>query len=208
MSTSGERKKQRVRSEEDGGDTLADKDLNELREYLKKEETALRAQAKSTLNKELIERIERCKALVEKTVAQPGFSAALETGVVGEVRRELTACYRLGVRLESWLNTYQPPLSAGGNVGVSAEVQEGIFQNVHTMTVGSGDALHRMLAFEKEHAQMRTKCTDEAVWARYKAVRIPLSLCIPVGVRARGYREILRIRGNFWGFCSPQVIGC
>ena len=85
---------------------------------------------------------------------------------MGEVRKEPTACYRLGGRLESWLNTYQPPLSAGGNVGVSAEVQEGIFQNVHTMTVGSGDALHRMLAFEKEHAQMRTKCTDEAVSSR------------------------------------------
>jgi hypothetical protein len=67
------------------------------------------------------------------------------------------------VCLESWLNTYQPPLSAGGNVGVSAEVQDGIYQNVHAMTVGSSDALHRMLAFEKEHAQMRTKCTDEAV---------------------------------------------
>jgi len=38
------------------------------------------------------------------------------------------------------------------------------------MTVGSGDALHRMLAFEKEHALMRTKCSDENVWLRYKAV--------------------------------------
>jgi len=27
-----------------------------------------------------------------------------------------------------------------------------------------------MLAFEKEHALMRTKCSDEQVWQRYKAV--------------------------------------
>ena len=27
-----------------------------------------------------------------------------------------------------------------------------------------------MLAFEKEHAVMRTKCTDDAVWERYKPV--------------------------------------
>jgi hypothetical protein len=53
---------------------------------------------------------------------------------------------------------------------VCAEVQEGIYQNVHAMTVGSSDALHRMLALEKEHAQMRTKCTDEAV-SRSRLVR-------------------------------------
>jgi len=27
-----------------------------------------------------------------------------------------------------------------------------------------------MLAFEKEHAVMRTKCTDDKVWERYKPV--------------------------------------
>ena len=39
-----------------------------------------------------------------------------------ECRAELTACFRVGVRLESWLNTYTPPLASGGNVGVSGEV--------------------------------------------------------------------------------------
>ena len=52
---------------------------------------------------------------------------------------------------------------------MSAEVQEGIYQNVRAMTTESGSALHRMLAYEKEHATMRTKCIDEAVWERYKA---------------------------------------
>lgn len=166
LSASGARKKPRAGLEnEDGGvaETLNEKDLHGLRIYLQREEVALRAEAKQTLNHELIDLIEACKNLVEKTVAQESFSAALKAGVVKQVREQLRACYRLGVRLESWLITYQPPLSAGGNVGVSAEVQEGIYQNVHTMTVGSSDALHRMLAFEREHAQMRTKCTDEAV---------------------------------------------
>ena len=126
------------------------------------------------LNKELIERIEACKALVVRVQAQPSFATAVEEGSVTAVRTELGACFRLGVRLESWLNTYQPPLSSGGNAGVSAEVQDGIFQYVHAMTTGSTEALHRMHAFEKEHATMRTKCTkddaDPAVWARYKAV--------------------------------------
>ena len=122
------------------------------------------------LNKELIERIESLKELSERAQALPSFAEAIEKGVVAAVRAELTRCFRLGVRLESWLNTYQPPLSSGGNAGVSAEVQDGIFQNVHAMTNSSGDALHRMLAFEKEHATMRTKCTSEQVWLRYKAV--------------------------------------
>merc|ERR1739848_583895 len=56
----------------------------------------------------------------------------------------------------------------GGNAGVSAEVQDGIFQNVHNMSQSSFDALHRMLAFEKEFALMRTKCQAEEVWTRYK----------------------------------------
>ena len=49
-------------------------------------------------------------------------------------------------------------------------MQDGIYQNVHSLTQGCGEALHRMLAFEKEHAVMRTKCTDDEVWNRYKAV--------------------------------------
>ena len=50
------------------------------------------------------------------------------------------------------------------------QVQEAIYGNVHSLTQGCGEALHRMLAFEKEHCAMRTKCTDDAVWKRYKPV--------------------------------------
>uniref|UniRef100_A0A7S4M9Q5 Uncharacterized protein n=1 Tax=Prymnesium polylepis TaxID=72548 RepID=A0A7S4M9Q5_9EUKA len=71
--------------------------------------------------------------------------------------------------MEAWVNTFTPPLSAGGNVGVSAEVQEGIFSIIHALTAGCGEAMQRMLAYEKEHAVMRTKCTDEAIWLRYKS---------------------------------------
>ena len=49
-------------------------------------------------------------------------------------------------------------------------MQEAIYGNVHSLTQGCGEALHRMLAFEKEHCAMRTKCTDDAVWKRYKPV--------------------------------------
>jgi hypothetical protein len=150
---------------EDGGiaASSSEKDLHELRIYLQQEEAVIRAEAKQVLNQELIERIEACKSLIEETMRQDSFNAALEAGIVSRVRKQLSACHWLGVRLESWLNTYQPPLSAGGNIGVSAEVQDGMFQNMHILTVGSNDALHRMLSFEKEHALMRTKCTDEAV---------------------------------------------
>lgn len=108
---------------------------------------------------------------MEETAKHDSFGTALKAGLVSQVRKQLCACYRLGLRLESWLNTYQPPLSAGGNVGVSAEVQDGIFQNVHTLTQGSSDALHRMLSFEKEHAQMRIKCTDEEVRRRSRLLQ-------------------------------------
>ena len=57
-----------------------------------------------------------------RVTAQSSYAAALESGVARECRAELTACFRVGVRLESWLNTYTPPLASGGNVGVSGEV--------------------------------------------------------------------------------------
>ena len=64
---------------------------------------------------------------------------------------------------------FTPPLSAGGNAGVSAEVQDGIYQIIHALTAGCNEALQRNLAYEKEHALMRTKCSDKAVWERYEA---------------------------------------
>ena len=69
---------------------------------------------------------------------------------------------RVGALEQQWQQSLDP--------GVSAEVQDGIYANVHHLTQCCGDGLHRMLAFEKEHAIVRTKCTDDAVWERYKAV--------------------------------------
>ena len=159
------------RSRQENGDDagLKEEDVSDLRAFLKKEETEMRAESRTLLNKELIARIESCKSLCDKANEHESYPEALSCGLVGDIRQELTSCFRLGVRLEAFINTYQPPLASGGNVGVSAEVQEGIYQNVRAMTTESGSALHRMLAYEKEHATMRTKCIDEAVWERYKA---------------------------------------
>lgn len=85
-----------------------------------------------------------------------------------QLRRELMSTYRMGIKLEAWMNSYTPPLASGGNVGVSGEVQDGMFSNIHALSSGCSEALHRMLGFEKEFAVQRTKCT-EAAWARYKA---------------------------------------
>ena len=154
------------RAREDADDV----DVTELKDYLKGEEAKLRDGSKEVLNQELIRRIKAVKALDARVTAQTSYAAGLESGVAQECRAELTACFRVGVRLESWLNTYTPPLASGGNVGVSGEVQEALYGNVHSVTLGCGEALHRMLAFEKEHAVMRTKCTDDKVWERYKPV--------------------------------------
>jgi hypothetical protein len=217
LSASGARKKQRARPEDEesgvASKSLSEKDLHELRAYLQREEMALRADAKQTLNHELIDLIEQCKELAERVVAQDSFSAALESDVVRQVRKQLSACYRLGVRLESWLNTYLPPLSAGGNVGVSAEVQDGIFQNVHAMTIGSCDALHRMLAFEKEHVQMRTKCTDDAVSCPKKTLQriapaAPVPASPPVAILdPRASASLLFFRyGSVIKRCVPVLL--
>lgn len=132
-------------------------DVAELNCFLRSEEGVLRAAANRIINADLIERVEVIKALESKLEAVTSYSEALENGLVSDVRKELSACYRVGVRLEAWVNTFTPPLSAGGNVGVSAEVQEGIFSIIHALTAGCGEATQRMLAYEKEHAVMRTK---------------------------------------------------
>ena len=61
---------------------------------------------------------------------------------------------------------------------MSAEVQKGIFSNVHALTQGCGEALHRMLAFEKEHAVMRTKCTDDAAAHHYQQTTAAYTLLL------------------------------
>ena len=84
-----------------------------------------------------------------------------------QLRTQLMATYRMGVRLEAWMNSYTPPLASGGNVGVSGEVQDGIYSNIHSLSSGCGEALHRMLGFEKEYAVQQSKCS-ETTWKRYK----------------------------------------
>ena len=93
-----------------------DVDVTALRGYLKKEETKLREGAGLVLNQEVIDRIEAVKALELAVIEEGSFVKALESGVVKRCRAELTACFRVGVRLECWLNTFTPPLSSGGNV--------------------------------------------------------------------------------------------
>ena len=83
----------------------------------------LRSRSSELLNRELIERVESCANLVSIALEQSSYDNALACGSVKEVRKELMACFRLGVRLESWVNTFTPPLSAGGNTAVSAEVR-------------------------------------------------------------------------------------
>ena len=164
MSHSPGARKKRSRSDAEGPI-----DINELQTYLSSQEANVRATASDMVNKELAAHAEIAKGLDEKAAALDDYTAALDSGFVRELRKALMACYRFGVRLEVWVNTFTPPLSVGGNAGVSAEVQEGIYQNIHQLTAGCGDALSRMLAYEKEHAMMKTKCTDEAIWERYKA---------------------------------------
>ena len=150
-SPSASRKRGRGKEEED------ELVVTELRAYLRKEESSIRTGANDIVNKDLMERVEAVKALEAKLAAEITYSAAAAAGLVTEVRKEVSLCYRVAVRLEAWVNTFTPPLSAGGNVGVSAEVQEGIYSIIHALTAGCGESMQRMLAYEKEHAVMRTK---------------------------------------------------
>jgi len=170
MASPSSRKRGRQTSSENfPDDDAADLEVTNLKQFLRKEEASIRSLANDVVNKDLMERVESIRALEVKVQAVASYGEALEGGLVTEVRQECSACYRIGVRLEAWVNTFTPPLSAGGNVGVSAEVQEGIFSIIHALTAGCGEAMQRMLAYEKEHAVMRTKCTDESIWLRYKA---------------------------------------
>jgi len=157
------------RKRERGAESADELDVSALRTFLRKEESDIRVAVNELVNRDLMERINATKALEAKVGAEVSYTAALETGLVQEVRTEMRACFSVGVRLEAWVNTFAPPLSAGGNVGVSAEVQEGIFSIIHALTAGCGEAMQRMLAYEKEHAVMRTKCSDETIWLRYKS---------------------------------------
>ena len=152
----------------DKPDTPLDgKDIANLTTFLKQEESALRARAKEILNKDLISQAEAFGALEERLDGFTCFQEALEAGFTADVSMQLTKLYRVGIKLEAWINTFTPPLAAGGNLGVSGEVQDGIFSHAHSLTAQASEALHRALAFEKEYAVQKTKC-DAATWERYR----------------------------------------
>ena len=99
------------RSRQENGDDagVKEEDVSDLRAFLKEEEAEIRAESRTLLNRELIARIESCKSLCDKANEHQSFPEALSSGLVAAVRQELSSCFRLGVRLESFINTYQPP---------------------------------------------------------------------------------------------------
>lgn len=172
-STKGSRKRGRAGTPSKGLDKeeehLDEKDIASMRSFLSRGESELRRRAKEILNKDLIAQADAFACLEEKLDSHETYQSALDAGFVDEVRGELSKTYRIAHKLESWCQSLAPPLSAGGNAGVSGEVQDGIYSNIHGLTAGCSEALHRMLAFEKEHATQRTKCTSELVWERYRS---------------------------------------
>lgn len=151
----------------------------ELSSHLQAEERAIRTETFSAvLNGELIQRSKDAKALVADVHEVSSHEEAIEKGLVKRVLAALHGTHRMSVQLTTWLGTFTPPLSVGGNAGVSAEVQDGIFSNMQQLVQTCSDGLHRMLAFEKERAMMRLKCLEEkagsesereAVWRRYES---------------------------------------
>jgi len=151
----------------------------ELCKHLRAEEKALRTDTfTKILNGELIQRSKEAKGLVAEVHDVESHAAAMESGLVKKVLAALHTTHRMSVQLTTWLGTFTPPLAAGGNTGVSAEVQDGMYQNIQQLVQTCSDGLHRMLAFEKERAMMRLKCLEEdkgssaqqreAVWKRYE----------------------------------------
>ncbi|EOD20408.1 hypothetical protein EMIHUDRAFT_463854 [Emiliania huxleyi CCMP1516] len=123
------------------------------------------------LDGDLIAHATAAAALDARVSAFASYQEALDDGFVADLQKQLMAVFRMGVKLESWLNTYTPPLASGGNVGVSGEVQDGVYAHIHGLSAGcseAGAALHRMLGYEKEYAVQRTKCTDERTWQRFR----------------------------------------
>lgn len=141
--------------------------VDKLLTFLSKEEDVIRDAAKEILNKDLIEHTEAVSKLDKQAAELESFQQALDSGFVQKLRAQLTSTYRMGIKLEAWVSSYTPPLASGGNAGVSGEVQDGMFGNIHALSTGCSDALHRMLGFEKEYAVQKSKCTEET-WKRYQ----------------------------------------
>ena len=139
----GDKKRKR-----EGGDKPIN--VEKLKDFIGREEEGLRAAAKEILDKTLIAQSEVATKLTQRLETLTDYQEALDSGFVLELRKELMKTYRMGVKLEAWCNSYTPPLASGGNAGVSGEVQDGIYANIHALTAGCSSALHAMLAFEKE----------------------------------------------------------
>jgi len=151
----------------------------ELCKHLAHEEKQLRSEVcRTILNVELIQRSKEAKDLMVESQAVKSHADALANGLIARVQAALHATHLMSVQLTTWLGTFTPALSVGGNAGVSAEVQDGMYSNMQQLVQTCSDGLHRMLAFEKERATMHLRCLEEkggtldermAVWARYEA---------------------------------------
>jgi DNA-binding transcriptional ArsR family regulator len=167
----------------------------ELCKHLAHEEKQLRSEVcRTILNVELIQRSTEAKELMTESQAVKSHADALASGLIARVQAALHATHLMSVQLTTWLGTFTPALSVGGNAGVSAEVQDGIYSNMAQLVATCSDGLHRNLAFEKERATMHLRCLEEkggthdermAVWARYEAALAENQLHELRKVRAR-----------------------
>lgn len=150
----------------------------ELCKHLQQEEKQLRSSVLvDILNGELIERSKEAKVLLAEAKGIASHADAVANGLTKKVVAALHGTHHMSVQLTTWLGTYTPPLSVGGNAGVSAEVQDGMYANISQLVQTCSDGLHRMLAFEKERATMQLRCLEEkggttaerlAIWTRYE----------------------------------------
>ncbi|KAG8467853.1 hypothetical protein KFE25_006905 [Diacronema lutheri] len=150
----------------------------ELCKHLQQEEKKLRSDTfRSILNGELIQRTKDAKALLVEAQQVSSHADAIAHGLTKRVVSALHGTHHMSVQLTTWLGTFTPPLSVGGNAGVSAEVQDGMYANCQSLVQTCSDGLHRMLAFEKERATMHLRCLEEkggtaderkAIWLRYE----------------------------------------
>jgi len=115
-------------------------DIESLNKFLGSEEELLRNKAKEILDGDLIAHATAAAALDARVSAFASYQEALDDGFVADLQKQLMAVFRMGVKLESWLNTYTPPLASGGNVGVSGEVQDGVYAHIHGLSAGCSEA--------------------------------------------------------------------
>ena len=93
-------RRKRGRDDADDGD-----DVTKLRAFLSKEESSLRQASSDILNSELMDRVDAVKVLEEKVMSYSSYAEAVQEGAVAEVGVELMKCFRVGVRLECWVNS-------------------------------------------------------------------------------------------------------